>query len=490
MTRRQHRHLLPLVLGLALVAPAVARSEDPSSAATQGEAEAPAAAHAPASAPPSEHAGSPAPAAATATASDGTEAPALGQAEDPAETAPYKMLRSLQFVQDSVVMGDHSATEMQRFMLGTIDKRLRAVDPAVFDDDRNVDAALIYAMSGGNPQTLEYLVARDVNGYFDNRVTDILRRYLSGKGLLVAKTLVATAEEYKDKKIGPYLALVGGNVTIARSPEDALKLYDLARLNAPGTIIEEAALRRSVAICVDKGLVDQGMVYSRRYIRRFLHSPYASQFADLFVKLLVEHDHDVKTDDVVDILSFMDDARQREIYLRIARAAAISGKGDLARTAAARAQMLSGDAKNAFGALADFYGGMAAIPTDKIDTAARDIATISDNELSPRDQVLRAAARSVAEQVLRQPDAASLTQGSPNTPDGQEISSEQPAAGRSVEEGAAPSAAPGPVIGKPASVPGSDGGGQQNADPAFSSFVTSSRSQLDEIDGLLNKESN
>ena len=100
--------------------------------------------------------------------------PAAAKAQDPDDLAPYKMLRSLQFVQDSVVSGDHSAGEMQRFMLGTIDERLRSVDTSVFDDDRNVDAALIYAMSGGNPQTLEYLIAHDVNGYFDNRVTDVL----------------------------------------------------------------------------------------------------------------------------------------------------------------------------------------------------------------------------------------------------------------------------------------------------------------------------
>ncbi len=143
-------------------------------------------------------------------------------------------------------------------MLGTIDQRLRSVDPSVFDDDRNVDAALIYAMSGGNPQTLEYLIARDVNGYFDNRVTDVLRKYLSGKGLLVAKSLVDIANEYQDKKIGPYLALVAGNVMVAQNPTEALKLYDQARLAAPGTIVEEAALRRSVAICVASGPCRQG----------------------------------------------------------------------------------------------------------------------------------------------------------------------------------------------------------------------------------------
>ncbi|MBY3210228.1 chemotaxis protein MotC [Rhizobium laguerreae] len=408
--------------------------------------------------------------------------PAAANAQDPDDLAPYKMLRSLQFVQDSVVTGDHSAGEMQRFMLGTIDTRLRTVEPSIFDDDRNVDAALIYTMSGGNPQTLEYLIAHDVNGYFDNRVTDVLRKYLSGKGLLVAKTLQETAREYRDKKIGPYLALIGGNVLIATKPTDALDLYDQARLAAPGTIVEEAALRRSLAICVDKGMLDRGMAYSQRYVRRFLHSPYASQFADLFVTLVVGHDHDVKPQDVIDILSFMDAPRQREVYLRIARAAAISGKPELARMAVGRVQSLGGT-DNAFGPLADFYGGMAGLPTEDIDQAAKNVSGIDGNALSRRDQALQEAARSVAEQILRAPDPASLTQASnPNT-DHQEITSEKAAA--IATQPGAPGALPEPVPGGVAST-----GQSQDTDPSFNAFVTTNRSKLDEIDGLLAQEGN
>ncbi|MBY3185387.1 MULTISPECIES: chemotaxis protein MotC [Rhizobium] len=408
--------------------------------------------------------------------------PAAANAQDPDDLAPYKMLRSLQFVQDSVVTGDHSAGEMQRFMLGTIDTRLRTVEPSIFDDDRNVDAALIYTMSGGNPQTLEYLIAHDVNGYFDNRVTDVLRKYLSGKGLLVAKTLQETAREYRDKKIGPYLALIGGNVLIATKPTDALDLYDQARLAAPGTIVEEAALRRSLAICVDKGMLDRGMAYSQRYVRRFLHSPYASQFADLFVTLVVGHDHDVKPQDVIDILSFMDAPRQREVYLRIARAAAISGKPELARMAVGRVQSLRGT-DNAFGPLADFYGGMAGLPTEDIDQAAKNVSGIDGNALSRRDQALQDAARSVAEQILRAPDPASLTQASnPNT-DHQEITSEKAAA--IATQPGAPGALPEPVPGGVAST-----GQSQDTDPSFNAFVTTNRSKLDEIDGLLAQEGN
>lgn len=437
MARRKHHHLLSAALGLALLASTAAR------------------------------------------------------ADEQEDLAPYKMLRSLQFVQDSVVSGDHSAAEMQRFMLGTIDQRLRTVDPSVFDDDRNVDAALVYAMSGGNPATLEYLVSRDVNGYFDNRVTDVLRKYLSGKGLLVAKTLVETANEYRDKKIGPYLSLVGGNVMVARSPLEALKLYDQARLSAPGTIVEEAALRRSVAISVEKGLVDKGMDYSQRYVRRFLHSPYASQFADLFVKLIVDHEHDVKTEDVVSILSFMDDARQREVYLRIARAAGIAGKVELSKTAAAHAEALSGGDTDPLGALASFYGNMASVSTPDVDTAAQHIGKVADGDLSDRDKALRAAARSVAEQVLKAPDPASLTQASDSTSSNEESTPEQ-AAVTTDAESQSPTAPPSEPVddGAAPALQADSSQDQQNADPAYKSFMSANRSKLDDIDKLLSQESN
>ncbi len=177
---------------------------------------------------------------------------------------------------------------------------------------------------------------------------------------------------------------------------DALKLYDRARLNAPGTIVEEAALRRSVAICVDAGMVDKGLEYSQRYIRRYLHSPYASQFADLFVKLLVDHDHQVKPEDVVSILSFMDGRGSAKGFICASRVRPrLPARANFASMSAARAQALAGNADNAFGALADFYGGMAAIPTDKINAAAKNIDTIADSDLSPRDKALRAAAKAL-----------------------------------------------------------------------------------------------
>ena len=201
---------------------------------------------------------------------------------------PYKLVRSLQFVQDAVVNGDHSAMEMQRFLVGVIESRLRSADQQVFDDPRNVDAALIYAMSGGNPETLDLLAVKDKFGNFDNEVITVLRAYLNGRAASTKTSLAEVVEIYKDSEIGPYLTLVAANVLAATNePADALKLFDWARLTAPGTLVEEAALRRSLFIAARKNLVDEALLYAQLYARRFINSPYAGQYADLLVDLVV-----------------------------------------------------------------------------------------------------------------------------------------------------------------------------------------------------------
>ncbi len=407
------------------------------------------------------------------------------RAQDMNGIEPYKMLRSLQFVQDSVVLGDHSAAEMQRFMLETIDKRLREADPSIFEEPRNIDATLIYAMSGGNPATLEYLVARDIDGNFDNRVTDALRKYLSGKGTLIAKTLGDMVTEYRDTKIAPYLALVAGNVMIPRDPAAALKFYDWARLTAPGTIVEEAALRRSLAVAVEGDMVDKAGAYANRYARRFLHSPYASQFADLFVQLVVEHTDVFDPAAIEATLAYMDADRQREVYLRIARQAAIKGHNALAREAAEKAKMLSGTGEGA-DALAKLYGGLAGIPTNEVGAAIAAIAAIPDEILSPSDRALRDAAAAIAEEVVRKPELNSQTQApEPMVDHSNDASpSEAPVLDEQQDPTApAPAAETAPAV--KAETAATDA---KDQDPEFRSFVDSGRSKLDAVDDLLKQE--
>nr|WP_295976731.1 chemotaxis protein MotC [uncultured Agrobacterium sp.] len=393
---------------------------------------------------------------------------AFSQSQD--SLMPYAMLRSLQFVQDSVAMGDHSATEMQRFLLQTIDERLKSAPSAIFKDPRNVDAALVYAMSGGNPATLELLVARDVDGNFDSRVADILRKYLSGKGTLVAQSIAAMVPEYRGTRIGAYLALIGGNVTIPRDPLAALSFYDIARLEAPGTIVEEAALRRSLAIAVEDGDAARGVEYAQRYARRFLHSPYASQFADLLVSLVVKRVDSISEETIQETFAMMDTERQKEAYLRLSRLAAISGKDSLARMAALKVKALSPAAPDQPEVQANLYESLSNIGTPDVVSAIETIVQIPDAQLSDRDRALREAARAIAEQVVRPPSLP----------------------GADIDATAAQSAVPKPPQDEAAatgekSIWRVETHKTDDEGENVRQLVTSGRSKLDEIDSLLKK---
>ncbi|MEM5471548.1 chemotaxis protein [Hoeflea sp. AS60] len=327
---------------------------------------------------------------------------------------PYKLVRSLQFVQDAVVQGDHSAMEMQRFLIGVIDTRLRQADQKVFDDPRNVDAALIYAMSGGNPATLDILAIKDKFGNFDNEVTTVLRAYLNGRAAKTQTTLNDVVKIYRDTEIGPYITLVAANVMASMNDVSALELFDWARLTAPGTLVEEAALRRSLFITSQKNMVDEALHYAQLYARRFINSPYAGQYADLLVDLVLLNYKTVGDEGLSEILSFMDRPRKREIYLRIARKAAISGLRELAVFSSDKAESLLGSNDQTPQAMAELYSGMAKIPTDGVDGVLQSINALSGARLSRRDRALREAARVVATEVVRKPVLDSFTQALPS----------------------------------------------------------------------------
>ncbi len=332
-----------------------------------------------------------------------------GPASSADDLEPYKMIRSLQFIQDSIVLGDHSANEMQRFLLKTLDQRLRTIGPEAFKDTRNVDAVFMFAMSGGNPQTLEYLASRDIEGDFDIRLTRVLRRYLQGQGVSALPAFDELVKEYTASDVGPYLALVAGNTTAGVEPQKALAYFDQARLLAPGTNLEEAALRRSLAITLHLSDYPRSTDIAGKYVRRFLYSPYASQFVDMFVQLVVDGDGTITRDQWTDIVAMMDDERAKELYMRVARRAVLAGKQDLARDAAARAEQLGSTTASDGKSVSRLYGDLANVSTAKVTDTAESLSRIPDEALSERDKMLRDAARNIAEQIVMPVSAAPAT---------------------------------------------------------------------------------
>lgn len=319
-------------------------------------------------------------------------ASAIGQAEAEAALQPYQMVRSLQMVQDRIADGDHAAVPMQRKLLEMIDARLLGLANQDLADERNLRAVLVYAMSGGNPQTIEATLARlDLDGT-DKALSIGVVNYLRGRPAAAQSVLAAADPVALPPELGAFVALIKGSVSADADPSGALRLLDQARLLGPGTLVEEAALRRSMALATTLAEPARFLRASSLYARRYLRSPYASQFADAYVAGVVALNGKLPLDAVDEITSWMTAEQRQIVYLRIARRAAIDGLKPLAEFAAARARA-GGGAEDARALL---YSMLGTVASETMDQALLKLEKIDRKQLSESDLELLDAVTAVA----------------------------------------------------------------------------------------------
>lgn len=319
---------------------------------------------------------------------------------------PYQLVRSLQLVQDRIADGDHAALPMQRKILEMVDARLAASTPEDFSDHRNFRALMIYAMSGGNPATVSKIVSGLVLDEKDARLGAGLIQYTKGDLGRASAALRDAEPSDVPADIGHILALVKGMILAGQDPKRALGYLDYARLVGPGTLIEEAALRRSISLSIEIEDRDRFLQASAQYVRRFLNSPYASQFADSFVAGITRLHSKIDLELAAAIIDGMTQEQAKVIYLRIARQAAIE-----------RLSALLSFAKNALESYAPqslddpratLYSALAQVASEEVMDVRKRLALIDASRLSSSDRVLLEAAKALVENVVSLPVTSSI----------------------------------------------------------------------------------
>lgn len=334
-------------------------------------------------------------------------APALAQ-KSPLQ--PYQMVRSLQLVQDRLAGGDQAALPMQRKLLEMVDERLRAADPEELKDPKNFRALLIYAMSGGNPATIERL---GQNAWSDDAGKTLVVgvvNYLRGD-LPAAEKALSTADPLTEApELGAFVALVRGSMLGKDRPEDALRLLDQARLLAPGTLVEEAALRRAVALAATQGDAMRFLRASTQYAYNYLRSPYASQFADAFVSGVLTLHTAINPEILSQVTALMDAEQEKVIYLRIARRAAIEGMPELSAFASARAEQGRNGLLNDDDPRAVLYSGLSQVTKENADALKSKLDKIDRSQLTEGDRRLLDAISTVATEIVAPPPRGPVSQ--------------------------------------------------------------------------------
>ncbi|MDV6225383.1 chemotaxis protein [Nitratireductor aquimarinus] len=428
----------------------------------------------------------------------------LDNSAQAASMQPYQMVRSLQRVQDRIADGDHAALPMQQKLLGIIDGRMRNATPEDFEDERNLQALLIYGLSGGNPKTLELLFSRLTLEGKKAELGQAIVHYALGDYASARATLQTLDPKTLPPEVGPSVALVSATVTARDNPLFAVKMLDQARLLSPGTLIEEAALRRSIPLAAALNDTERLSRASEQYVRRYLRSPYATQFVDTFVAAVVELHDTVDPTMVDEVTAQMSDEQARIVYLRLARKSAIEGYDRLLSFAAMKAMSYSQTTEGESDPRAVLYANMASVTSDNVDEVLAALNGLDAERLSAPDRELLDAAKTIAKAVLDEPRHTSAVSEEPApTP--------APAAVPVVTPAAAPVAVqpepqndpllpdiipdadliPDLVETQPESAPQEPVEAAFPGDPineAADAYMLEMRSKLDDIDALLEKE--
>lgn len=339
---------------------------------------------------------------ASAETEPASEPPAPAAETRPAPLPPYALVRTLQALQERIAEGDVAAHEAQRGLIAAIAGRFAEADRTVWADPRNARAAIAFVLAGGPPQSLSAVLAatagdEDAFGA-DRTMAQGALAFLQGREDEARAALSPIDALEVGGPLGAQLAMAQSALAVRESAAEAMRLLAVARLLAPGTLIEEAALRREIFVAGQSGDVERLEFLATQYMRRFRHSVYAGNFRQRFAVLLTALDFDGDLDRFArleTLLERFDAESRRDIYLFFARHSLIHGRTAVARRAATLAYDLSAGGSDEEERAA-FYAAASQVATERYALAADALADLDPGRLPPQDVLLLEAVLDLA----------------------------------------------------------------------------------------------
>jgi chemotaxis protein MotC len=328
-----------------------------------------------------------------------------GMAEDAAVRSLPDLVLNLARLQDAAARGDPQAGPMQRLMIREISAELLKADPLTLPDPPTLRAAIVYVLSGGRPSDVDVLLRATPE-------SDLLRwllvgavHYAKGEKEEALKAFEPYAPEKLPHSIGGRIALATAMLLPDTDMEKRIALLETAARLMPGTLVEEAALRRLTAIAVVRDDPLQFQKTAERYVWRYAESLYAGGFMKDYVTHIVAFEAKAKP---VDRLAFeimmnkLPKSPRSLAYLGVARRATSLGLVDLALFASTRARRLAPQGSDAWQA-ATLYDAAILVTGADYGIALGLLREVDAARLDDGDRALLAAVTTLAEQLRAPP---------------------------------------------------------------------------------------
>ena len=311
-------------------------------------------------------------------------------------------------LQDDIARGSGAALAAQRVLGARVAQDYLSAPGTVWSDPKNAAALLSYALSGGEPKVVDAVVRANTfeppyDALLDGALAFAQGRSKDAKRHFADVNLTRLPRSVR----GPvYLALAA--LSVDEDPHVAQEHLAHARYSAPGTLVEEAALRRSVLLAAEADDVDDFHQLTSRYLRKFRTSVYAGNFrrrlaAAITRMQFVEEDGAFERLD--EILEPMSAAGKQELFLLVARSAVEHGSRIAARRAAERTLLTA--APGTLDRLrAELYKASAeVVDPDRYGEAIDVLEALDVAKLPADDRALRTAALRLVQTVAALPEA-------------------------------------------------------------------------------------
>ncbi|MBI1867131.1 MAG: hypothetical protein HYS06_02335 [Methylocystis sp.] len=316
------------------------------------------------------------------------------------------MVRALNALQSQMALGDISARDATSKQIERIEQTLPAVAPEAWKDPKNARAAAIYLLSGGSSGAVHNLLEAHAFSKDDEALISGSLAYAEGHSRDAAKLLQPIDPKTVSPILGGHLALVGGGLLIGADNPRALDLLDLARLLMPGSLVEEAALRRQISVIDGAHDPEKLLLLGRRYVARYRHSPFAPNFWDEFAASIARIALDIDEPLLVkfeELFREMNASAKFEVYLTIAQRAILNGRIALATDQTNRAEPFaeSPAARNRL----KLYNALVWAISGNFEDGLAGLELIDSKSLARADAELREIVTAAVKQLQESPDA-------------------------------------------------------------------------------------
>ncbi len=317
---------------------------------------------------------------------------------------PWRLVRALQLVQDGIATGKPGGLGLYRILLSKTSDWLLVQNKAVWQHERNLDAAAIYLLIGGNPEVGETAYARSKLSYPQKLPLEAAIAYAKREFTKARELMAAIDHKVLPPSASAQFALAKSMIVSSSNLEMANQYLNEARRLAPGTLIEEASLRRALRISGETKSLDDFQALSNTYFSRFRNSHYFSDYLKNYVFALVRMpDEDEMLSEFQSLIDEFDEEQQIAITTYAARKAVISGQTQLAQWASNWAIGNLNDQSKLHTRMRLYAVASGIIDTGSIEASMEMFGTIEKSELDERHQKLFDAVASLSDRIVSQP---------------------------------------------------------------------------------------